>query len=160
MHRILPRLLFAPLLLWASAAAAQPSPIARPMLAAHNAVRAQIGLPPLVWSDQLAEVARDWGNRLIATHAFAHRPNNRYGENLYTISGAYGSPAQVVGVWADERRAYDLRGNRCSSMCGHYTQIVWRTTRAVGCAVVSVPGREVWVCNYDPPGNYVGERPY
>lgn len=130
------------------------------MLAAHNAVRAQVGLPPLVWSDALATVARDWGNRLIATRVFTHRPNNRYGENLYTISGSAASPSRVVSAWADERRAYDLPSNSCSAVCGHYTQIVWRATRSVGCAVAAAPGREVWVCNYDPPGNYVGERPY
>jgi pathogenesis-related protein 1 len=45
-------------------------------------------------------------------------------------------------------------------MCGHYTQIVWRNTKAVGCAVGGKGAREVWVCDYDPPGNYVGQRPY
>jgi hypothetical protein len=38
--------------------------------------------------------------------------------------------------------------------------LVWNNTREVGCAVASEPGREVWVCNYDPPGNWIGERPY
>jgi hypothetical protein len=45
-------------------------------------------------------------------------------------------------------------------VCGHYTQIVWRNTKSVGCAVARGKGVEVWVCNYDPPGNYAGQRPY
>src|SRR5215469_6462612 len=61
--------------------------IAQEMLAVHNAIRARVGEHPLVWSAQVAAVAQDWANHLIATNAFSHRPNNRYGENLYAISG-------------------------------------------------------------------------
>ena len=137
-----------------------PASIAQAMLDAHNAIRARVGVPPLVWSDQLAQVAQDWANHLIATGGFSHRPNNRYGENIYTISGGIASPAQVVGYWAREARGYDVRSNTCSGVCGHYTQIVWGKTRAVGCAVATDRRREVWVCNYDPPGNIIGYRPY
>ncbi|CAN1228951.1 Pathogenesis-related protein PR-1 [Linum grandiflorum] len=45
---------------------------------------------------------------------------------------------------------------------GSGTRIVWRRTKRVGCArVVCNGGSGVFMtCNYDPPGNYVGERPY
>jgi pathogenesis-related protein 1 len=137
-----------------------PASMAQAMLDAHNAIRARVGIRPLVWSDQLARVAQDWANHLIATGSFGHRPNNQYGENAYTISGSTTSPAQVVGYWAGEARGYDVRSNTCSGVCGHYTQIVWGTTKAVGCAVGTDRRREVWVCNYDPPGNVIGYRPY
>jgi pathogenesis-related protein 1 len=45
-------------------------------------------------------------------------------------------------------------------VCGHYTQIVWRDTTSVGCAAQSCPQGEIWVCDYSPPGNYVGQHPY
>src|SRR5579872_2278495 len=64
-----------------------PVSLARAMLDAHNAARNRVGVPPLAWSAQLAAVAQDWANHLIAVRGFAHRPNNRYGENLYAISG-------------------------------------------------------------------------
>ena len=137
-----------------------PASITQAMLDAHNAIRAGVGVPPLVWSDQLAQVAEAWANHLIATGGFLHRPDNRYGENLYTISGGTASSALVVGYWAREARGYKLHSNTCSGVCGHYTQIVWGTTHAVGCAVATDRRREVWVCNYDPPGNIVGYRPY
>ena len=130
------------------------------MLAEHNAVRTRHGLPPLVWSEKLAAFAGAWANHLLAAGAFEHRKGNSYGENLYTITGGSSSSAQVVRAWADESRDYNIRTNTCSGMCGHYTQIVWKTTQRVGCAVAAARGREVWVCNYDPPGNWVGERPY
>ena len=116
------------------------TPMSQAMLDAHNAIRARVGVPPLVWSDQLAQVAQDWANHLIATGALSHRPNNRYGENIYAISGGHATPAEVVDLWAKEARGYDIRSNTCSGVCGHYTQIVWAKTRAVGCAVATDRG--------------------
>jgi pathogenesis-related protein 1 len=134
--------------------------LSQAMLDAHNAIRARVGVPPLIWSAQLADVAQDWANHLIATGGLSHRPDNRYGENIYTIPGRSASPGEVVDLWAAEARRYDIRSNTCSGVCGHYTQIVWSKTRAMGCAVARNSQREVWVCNYDPPGNVIGYRPY
>jgi len=137
-----------------------PASLSLQMLAAHNAVRAALKIAPLVWSDRLAAVARDWAGTLLARNQFAHRPNSPYGENLFDIAGSTASPAQVVADWASEAKDYDYAANRCAAVCGHYTQLVWSGTRSVGCAVATGGGREVWVCNYDPPGNFVGKRPY
>lgn len=140
-------------------AGAAPS-LARDILAAQNAVRARRGVTPLVWSDRLAVSAQEWANTLLARRQFFHRPKSPYGENLFEITGAAATPAQVINAWAAESRDYDYKSNRCHGVCGHYTQIVWRDTTAVGCAVARGSGREVWVCEYDPPGNWVGRRPY
>jgi pathogenesis-related protein 1 len=134
--------------------------LAREMLAAHNEVRARVDVPPLRWSDRLAARAQDWATHLLQERRFYHRPHPIFGENLFEITGGRTSPSEVVGDWASEGRDYSYRANTCRGMCGHYTQLVWNNTREVGCAVASEPGREVWVCNYDPPGNWVGERPY
>jgi pathogenesis-related protein 1 len=144
----------------APARSGPPASLARAMLDAHNAARARVGVPPLAWSAQLAAVAQNWANHLIAARGFAHRPNNRYGENLYAISGGAASPARVAAAWVQEARGYDIRTNACAGDCGHYTQTVWRLTRLVGCGVATDAEREVWVCDYDPPGNFVGMRPY
>ena len=139
----------------------QDSDLGREMLAAHNAVREKVGVPPLVWSDDLARIAQEWANTLIAERRFDHRPGSKYGENLFRLDGARATPQKVVERWASERANFDYKSNKCrGGECGHYTQIVWRTTRAVGCAVAHRGQREVWVCEYAPPGNYVGRRPY
>jgi uncharacterized protein YkwD len=117
-------------------------------------------MAPLKWSKQLAERAQDWADALLARRQFVHRPNSTFGENLFEITGAAASPWQVVMAWAAEAQNYDYNSNKCHGVCGHYTQIVWSSTREVGCAVARSGGREVWVCNYDPPGNWIGERPY
>ena len=139
---------------------AQNSADFRQMLAAHNSVRARVAVPPLVWSDRLATVAQDWANTLLTRREFSHRPNSSYGENLFEITGAPASPAHVVDTWAGESRNYDYNSNKCRGVCGHYTQIVWSGTKEVGCAVARSRVREVWVCNYSPPGNFVNMRPY
>jgi pathogenesis-related protein 1 len=130
------------------------------LLDAHNAVRASLNIAPLKWSDKLAAHAQDWADTLLHRGEFLHRPNSPYGENLFAIEGASASPADVVKAWASESRDYDYATNKCRKVCGHYTQIVWAATKAVGCGVARNRRREVWVCNYDPPGNYIGKRPY
>lgn len=136
------------------------APISHSMLEAHNEVRARVNVPPLAWSDRLAGIARDWAFDLVRSRQFYHRPNSRLGENLFEISGAHASPGEVVQNWASEVKEYSYRANSCRGVCGHYTQLVWRSTKEVGCAVARGEGREIWVCNYDPPGNWIGERPY
>jgi pathogenesis-related protein 1 len=148
--------------------AAVPNPAADPglrreMLGAHNAVRKKVSVSPLVWSDQLAELAQNWATTLLLQSApLIHRPQNPNGENLFEIRGATADPAYVVNAWASEGYDYDYRLNACrgGNKCGHYTQVVWRDTRRVGCAVARSSTREVWVCNYSPPGNVRGSRPY
>ena len=134
--------------------------IQREMLEAHNEVREKLGLPPLHWSAKLAGVAYNWAMTLLLNDAFLHRPRNFYGENMYEIRGGKIGAREVVANWAAEASDYNLRLNTCRGKCGHYTQIVWRDTREVGCAVARSSFREVWVCNYDPPGNIIGRRPY
>ena len=143
-----------------AATAAEPPFPAKQILAAHNAIRSRVDLPPLRWSDTLAQFARQWADTLLARRQFSHRPNSPYGENLFEIRGAASTPREVVGSWGSEAKDYDYRSNRCRGQCGHYTQIVWRSTRSVGCAVARRAGVEIWVCNYDPPGNFAGRRPY
>lgn len=129
------------------------------MLAAHNAVRARVKVPPLTWSEKLAAEAQRWANRLLATNKFDHRESD-YGENLFDIWGDSATAAFVVGSWSEESKDYNYSTNTCRKVCGHYTQVVWASTKQVGCGVARDSQREVWVCNYDPPGNWIGKRPY
>ncbi|URE00088.1 SCP [Musa troglodytarum] len=132
------------------------------LLRSHNAARAAVGLPPLAWDARLARYAESYAGRRRRDCALAHS-GGPYGENIFWGSGARWRPAQAAAAWVRERRWYHYRSNSCSAPeCGHYTQIVWRSTRRLGCAMVSCSGRKgvLVVCEYDPPGNYIGERPY
>ena len=132
----------------------------REWAAAHNGYRARVGSPPLVWSDRLAVRAQQWAATLIARGLFVPRRDGQSGENLYEISGGHAGPAQVVAGWMSEEANYNRATNSCTARCGHYTQVIWHDTKSVGCGVARDGRREVWVCDYTPPGNIVGERPY
>ena len=130
------------------------------ILQAHNAVRSRVGVPPLTWSPKLAAYAQRWAAQLAQARQLYHHPNPIYGENLYLIDGGSARPSAVAAAWAGERRNFDTATNSCHGRCGHYTQMVWRNTTALGCGHAESGTTQVWVCEYDPPGNIMGERPY
>jgi hypothetical protein len=43
---------------------------------------------------------------------------------------------------------------------GHYTQLMWRDTGKVGCAVVRDSQYDILVCRYSQAGNVEGERAF
>lgn len=145
---------------------------------AHNKWRTAVGLSEkLSYSPELAASAQAWANKLKQNNHCKMRhsePGGKYGENIYWASAINWSdgrkelqkmsPTQVVDSWGSEKADYNYAKNSCTpgKMCGHYTQVVWRTTRKVGCAVsVCEDSQEqVWVCQYQPAGNLVGSKPY
>ncbi|WOL19723.1 hypothetical protein Cni_G28525 [Canna indica] len=135
-------------------------------LYAHNLVRAAHLELPLAWDPTLESYAGWWASQRRADCRLEHSfPEGRFdlGENIFWGSGSGWGPLDAVQDWAGEERDYSYAANTCAPgrVCGHYTQIVWKDTRRVGCArVVCDDGDVFMTCNYYPPGNYVGERPY
>ena len=133
------------------------------MVEAHNIWRRNVSVPPLQWSAQLADTAQRWANTLQAEGcSMRHSSGGAFGENLSWSQGRRMTPSQVVDLWAEERFDYSYENNQCAQgkVCGHYTQVVWADTSTLGCGVARCGDAEVWVCNYQPPGNYLGQRPY
>lgn len=132
------------------------------VLAAHNMERERAGTPPLSWSTSLAQVAQDWAAYLLSTNEFVHRTRSPYGENLFAVTGGKFLPSQVVARWIDEAKHYDRSTNEClnGAVCGHFTQVISGSTEEIGCGVARNAWREVWVCNYNPPGNWRGRSPF
>lgn len=141
------------------------------ILTAHNQVRADHGIAPLSWDPELAAIASDWAagcrDEDEPIGLIDHNPDRSdelgsyVGENVYGSSGPTGGPA-AVAAWASEESDYDHASNTCSGICGHYTQIVWADSTALGCGVHSCPGLTYGytiVCDYAPGGND-GGRPY
>lgn len=137
------------------------------ILAIHNAERQRAGVAPLVWDARLAAGAEAYARELATTGPLRHssresRPGQ--GENLWMgTRGAY-SPEDMVGSWAGERSYFrpgifpnvSTSGNW--SDVAHYTQMIWRGTTAVGCAIGRSPGTDYLVCRYTPAGNVTGQR--
>ena len=150
---------------------ATPSPVQRAdLLAAHNIERTALGLPPLVWNEALAQHAQVWANHLVSLGSLQHSANTDRtgeGENLWMGTAGYYPPSQMVGSWAEEKADFTygvfpdgVAPNGDWHKVGHYTQMVWRGTTEVGCAIASGGGWDYLVCRYSPPGNWMGEKPY
>ncbi len=144
------------------------------MLKLHNDARQSVGVPPLIWSEALAVGAQTWSDQLKTESCkFRHDPGTPHGENIYwgwvsgnkSFEGLVSSPEEAVKLWVDEKAFYNYEKNTCTpgEQCGHYTQIVWKDTTSVGCAVSSCKTNDkqtdIWVCRYSPAGND-GSRPY
>ncbi|XP_026440521.1 pathogenesis-related protein 1C-like [Papaver somniferum] len=135
-------------------------------LFAHNWIRAQKWEMPLIWDSQLEKYARSWAIQRKSDCNLRHsfpEGNFKLGENIYWGSGTTWEPMDAVNAWAGEEKFYSYATNTCQAgkECGHYTQIVWRNTRRIGCARVECDDGDVFMnCNYGPPGNIIGERPY
>jgi Cysteine-rich secretory protein family len=153
------------------------SDLANTVLAVHNRERAAVGVPPvdpLVWSDKLAADAKIWAEHLATTGEFVHDtehlPTLGEGENLAAMSwmGSHNTTvpiAQNMQGWVAEKNSYQgLPSATGTNVTGHYTQMVWRNTKEIGCATAtstaSGGGRDILVCRYSPPGNIVGQKPY
>lgn len=142
--------------------------VERRLLAAHNAERARTGVPPLRWADNLEAEARVWARELIASNTFAHDPvQHGHGENLWTgWGGRVWTPEEMIGEWIAKKANYrhgvfpDVSRTGDWNDVSHYTQVIWRDTTHVGCAVESRGDRTVLACRYAPPGNIDGRRAY
>ncbi|EUC63413.1 cysteine-rich secretory family protein [Rhizoctonia solani AG-3 Rhs1AP] len=127
-------------------------------LKGHNDIRAQHGASPLMWATDLAMAAAKraencvWDNSKGQVGAFGE--NQAAGTNM----GA----AAAVKMWTDEASKYNPADPNCSS---HFTQVVWKATTEVGCAVKTCnnilpnqPGAANFhVCEYREPGNVSGK---
>ncbi|OIV96114.1 hypothetical protein TanjilG_13046 [Lupinus angustifolius] len=130
-------------------------------LKGQNAVRAEVNVPNLVWNETVAAFAQNYANQRKDCLLEHSGGDGRFGENIAMSSGEmFGVDA--VSMWVGEKPNYDHNSNSCvGGECGHYTQVVWRNTKSIGCAKVRCNNGGTFItCNYYPPGNYLGEKPY
>ncbi len=147
----------------------------------HNEIREVVFYnKPLSWSDDLERDAQSYANTLAQSGKFEHdlkNKSNEYGENLYATvnyNGEIPTFEEAVDNWSVEEQFYSYSDNSCSvdaentiqvgitkyDTCGHYTQIIWKSTSLVGCAKAQYKTGDlkdgyVIVCKYSSPGNIV-----
>ncbi len=134
-------------------------------VAAHNAVRAKVktspAIPQVEWSNELAAIAQ----ANAAKCKFEHSGAKDLGENLYASGGKGRNPGGAVEAWEKEEANFNHATQTCAKgVCGHYTQVIWRATTKIGCAIEDCSSKGGYAqnvfCNYSPPGNYVGQKAY
>lgn len=135
------------------------------LLASHNQTRAAARVPSLRWDPALAAAAASYGPTLAALGALRHSPRGArpgQNENLWMGTRSAFTPEQMVGNWTSERRVFrpgvfpnvSATGNWAD--IGHYSQIIWPTTTAVGCAIHRSQRWDFLICRYSPGGNIDG----
>ena len=150
-----------------------------------NAWRAEVGAPPLEWDETIAKVSQAWADHLESqgcdmvhsssewqkeAYKQAGGPEEALGENIAWACCAdppTQDGKQVVDMWASEKKsyAYGAVGDACTThdggTVGHYTQLVWAESQKMGCGMATCGSKgTVWVCNFYPAGNWMGEAPF
>jgi pathogenesis-related protein 1 len=133
------------------------------VLTHHNKVRAAVNVGPIKWSPALAGYSQKWADHLAGGACkMEHRSDSQYGENIFQGTAGYFTALDAAKAWESEKKLYK-GGPLTTAMIkpmGHYTQMVWRDTRMLGCGEATCNKMTIVVCNYDPPGNYLGRKPY
>ncbi|XDV24394.1 hypothetical protein PO909_028596 [Leuciscus waleckii] len=150
----------------------------------HNMHRTEVkpsasNMRYMTWDEGLAVTARAWARFCVFKHNIylkevrrMHPTFTSVGENIWVgYPYTHFTVKSAVKSWVDEVQHYDYRQNKCSKVCGHYTQVVWADTYKVGCAAQACPKGVaetsfstkpaiIFVCNYATAGNYIGVAPY
>ena len=149
----------------ASASIEPPQSMATRILELHNRERAAVGAPPLVWDETLAQSAASYGPTLASLGHLQHSPRDtRPGqrENLAMGSSGYYDYLAMTGFWINEKRNFFPGQVPNVSRTGnwedvaHYTQMIWKGTTHVGCALQHGGSMDYLICRYSPPGNTDG----
>ncbi len=132
--------------------AMEPSQVKQTVLASHNKYRAQHHAAKLNWDDELASYAERYASKCVFQHS-----GGPYGENL---AAGFPTASAAISRWYKENEEYSYYHPGFSKTTGHFTQLVWRSTKRVGYGFVSCNGKNgtpgnYLVCEYSPAGNVV-----
>lgn len=138
-------------------------------LKSHNDLRSSVGVPPLRWDANLAAFAHSWANQRKQQCDYRHHSTSPYGENIFWELYRQNTPTSIVQKWFGEKQFFNHATNQCNCRperagceCGHYLNVIWRTTTKVGCSgFVYCDDQKgaIVVCSYDPIGNVKGVNP-
>ncbi|XP_023231247.1 GLIPR1-like protein 1 [Centruroides sculpturatus] len=113
----------------------------------------------LVWSDDLAKIAKDWGDKCI----FESGPKSclkHFSQNIYYGSKVY---QDALMQWYREKDLYDYDTNVCNGSCDRYKTLLWAETTTVGCSLSECKKNgsvHVIICNFYPAIEDLSQRPY
>ncbi len=128
------------------------------ILTRHNFYRKKHSAPDLQWSTEIEKYAQQWADKLASENRMYHRQPNKYGENIYWISGGDSNGIDAVDAWYSEIKKYNFNKPGFSMATGHFTQVVWKGSTLIGCGKAKSKNGGIYVvCNYSTPGNYSGK---
>ncbi|XP_051008536.1 cysteine-rich secretory protein 1-like [Acomys russatus] len=132
----------------------------------HNQLRRMVSPPgsdlqKMQWDDDAQVNAQRWADNCVYQHSpiSLRTTETRCGENLF-MSSYPASWSDVIQNWYDENEHlnFGVGPKERGAVVGHYTQVVWNSTRKIACGFAECPDQPLkyfYVCQYCPPGNYV-----
>ncbi|ODH48270.1 hypothetical protein GX48_05578 [Paracoccidioides brasiliensis] len=132
------------------------------IVAVTNKFRCEHNATALKWNRTLEVSSQNWARKCRWEHSTS-------GENL---AMGYANVTATVQAWGDERRTFNFNKPRFTHETGHFSQLVWKGTKTMGCARFDCgkanprdrddDAAHGWyvVCQYFPPGNVVGVRSF
>uniref|UniRef100_A0A0N5BUY8 SCP domain-containing protein n=1 Tax=Strongyloides papillosus TaxID=174720 RepID=A0A0N5BUY8_STREA len=126
-----------------------------------NYYRKLHGAPSLTRSKKLEKLAQAYAMKLARKFRgeLIHDPDRRYGENLAVMPSDEINDA--IEFWYEEVKKYNFKKPGFGMNTGHFTQVVWKDTKEIGCAIAKLTkkysGDFIICCKYYPPGNYHNE---
>jgi uncharacterized protein YkwD len=120
------------------------------MVNTHNKYRAAHGAPPVSWNQELASYAEGHNGDCVM-----HHTGGPYGENL---AFGYSDGVSAITAWYDEQNQYNYGSPGFQGSTGHFTQVVWKATKEIGCHLRQCGGSGYLMCEYQPAGNMVGNN--
>ncbi|KAF8315878.1 hypothetical protein DL93DRAFT_2096531 [Clavulina sp. PMI_390] len=119
-------------------------------LSVHNTLRAAHGASAMTWNTTLAAAAQTWANKCVFQHSGGSL--GPYGENLAAGTGTV-TIANGLAMWSNEESSY----NPSSPEASHYTQMVWKGSHQLGCALATCAGGTIFAASYGTSDFYVCE---
>lgn len=119
--------------------------------ALHNDLRIKHGAPLVTEPFALTMEAQAWADRCV----FQHAQGTGHGENL--AIGRDLTAYRAMQLWYDEGKNYPYGAATPPMSYMHFTQVIWKNTTEIGCASKVCPQGTLYVCRYNPPGNYIGQ---
>ena len=79
---------------------------------------------------------------------------------MFFYTGGQLTGRKVTDMWYEEHDQYRYGNPGFSKQTGHFTQIVWQSSKEMGVGkAVSSSGAQFVVARYQPPGNVRGQFP-
>ena len=138
--------------------------IRKNLLTRHNYHRKRHQVDNLVRNSEIESIAQSYSEKLAASRTMEHSQNiykgQSLGENLYACWGSY--QIKVNGIeatdsWYSEISLYNFNKPGYTSGVGHFTQLVWKGSKQLGCGASCQNSYCSVTCNYFPAGNYLNQ---
>ena len=136
--------------------------VRKDLLNRHNLYRSKHQVPNLQRLSSLERIAQSYSQKLVSLGYLVHSSNTLngeyIGENLYMGYNAGYLGTSPVDSWYEEIKDYSFARSDYIKGTGHFTQVVWKNSKQLGCGVACGSNDYCYVtCNYYPGGNYLGE---